>query len=106
MDCCSQLSGDLLADILCRAVCHAWRAIVDDHSLTTQAAALLPNHLHGLFVGLNESCLQGFFARPSPPAAAAATIPGIDLDYDLDDDATIEVHCNGLLFCSIATSST
>ncbi|KAF2908994.1 hypothetical protein DAI22_12g222800 [Oryza sativa Japonica Group] len=76
-----------------RAVCHAWRAIVDEHSLTTQAAALLPNHLRGLFVCLNESCLHGFFARPSPPA----TIPGIDLDYDLDDDATIEVHCNGLL---------
>ncbi|XP_066162217.1 uncharacterized protein [Oryza sativa Japonica Group] len=76
-----------------RAVCHAWRAIVDEHSLTTQAVALLPNHLRGLFVCLNESCLHGFFARPSPPA----TIPGIDLDYDLDDDATIEVHCNGLL---------
>uniref|UniRef100_A0A0D3HX34 F-box domain-containing protein n=1 Tax=Oryza barthii TaxID=65489 RepID=A0A0D3HX34_9ORYZ len=105
MDCCSKLPGDLLADILrrlplhslaaARGVCLTWRAIDDDHFLTTQAAALLPNHLYGLFVRLNEPASSPFPRRRQPPPSPAG-VDIDDLEYELDDP-TIEVHCNGLL---------
>uniref|UniRef100_A0A0E0MPV4 F-box domain-containing protein n=1 Tax=Oryza punctata TaxID=4537 RepID=A0A0E0MPV4_ORYPU len=90
---CVVLCDDVLADVLrrlplhglatARRVCHAWRALIDDRALTQHAAALLPRSVRGLFVVLNMPDLQGFFARPSPPATATAGtgIAGVDLDY-------------------------
>ncbi|TVU45880.1 hypothetical protein EJB05_05388, partial [Eragrostis curvula] len=114
------LPDDALADILARltprgvaaarAVCRAWRGVVDGRRLLR--ADLLPLSVGGIFIGFRYHSFPEFFSRPSSsagrrvsgqmddylpfPSAAAA-------DYDGEHGFSLSGHCNGLLLLQDAS---
>ncbi|TVT97610.1 hypothetical protein EJB05_57149, partial [Eragrostis curvula] len=104
----ASLPNDVVAAILCRlpactlaasrAVCKAWRVIVDERRLLVPY--LLPDAVRGIFINYQDHHNPHFFAHPASQEMAGHRINGefgyIDEERDSSWSRVLD-HCNGLL---------
>nr|CAB3477036.1 unnamed protein product [Digitaria exilis] len=106
------LPKDMLADVLrrlapyslavCRCVCKAWLAVIDDHKLLR--TDLLPHSLGGILVNFNMLERTEFISCP----AAGCSAISVNLCNMACPSISVDDHCNGLLllFDSVANPAT